>query len=385
MILPRWVQFYLPAGLVECGAFMLILAQPIDALERLGAGAIHLGLLGMLGNGGYALVAVMAGRWSDRFGRRGPILFGIGSQLVLALTLPLTTTLWQLMTLAVVQMTLLGFFWAPFMGALGESIVPARLSAMLGRFNISWCLGSAGAAMISTVLYLQYGTRAPYLGAAVILLPAVVLIAVGRPRLAASEDGTHHPPRWRVRFFKNQAWMVMAANFFMGGMLIFLYPKLVAADGMELAPAGIAALHVARLLVMLVIFALMGATVGWHFRIAPFHVSYGLLVAAMLLTAWADRPALALIPFVLVGVTLGMAYGLSVYYSGLETAKGYNFGIHESLLAVGSTTGPIYGGLLMHYTDWPPLAFLLGAVPLALLWAASAVAMSRTIRRARAG
>ncbi len=368
----RWLHFYLPAFLVECGIFMLVLAQPIDALARFGATPLQLGLLGMLANGGYALTAIGAGRWSDRLGRRGLMIIGLAGPLALALALPLTGNFSQLLALATLQLTLLGCFWAPFMGALSDSVRPAGLSAVLGWFNISWCLGSIGASVANTLLYNQYGTRAPYWGAALFLMAALLIVALGHPRRRPQPEEHTHPLHPRVGYFKAMAWLALAANFFMAGMLIYLFPRLASAEPLSLVPAQIAFLHVLRLLAMLATFWLMGATVRWHFQFGAFHASYALLVAAMLLTALLRLPILMVLPFVAVGVAMGMAYGLSVYYSALEQARGSNLGVHEALLAIGSTSGPIYGGLLMQASPWPPLAFIGGALLLAAVWLTSA-------------
>ncbi len=100
-------------------------------------------------------------------------------------------------------------------------------------------------------------------------------------------------------------------------------------------------------------------------------------MATLLLTATLGGPGLLALPFVGVGVALGMANMLSIYYSTLEAEKGANLGFHEALLALGATTGPIYGGLLMKITGRPAAAFWLGALPMAAVWAFHAMMRRR--------
>ncbi len=114
---------------------MLAVAQPIDAGYRLGADGCQRGLLGMLSNGGYAAMALVAGRLSDRTGRRPWLLAGLGAQIALAPLMALTRNFTQLLAVTTLQLTLLGCWWAPFMSFMSESARPAVLGKVLGRFK----------------------------------------------------------------------------------------------------------------------------------------------------------------------------------------------------------------------------------------------------------
>lgn len=376
MRIDRRIYFYVPAFFVECAAFMLAVAQPIDAGYRLGADGFQLGLLGMLSNGGYAAMALWAGRLSDRTGRRPWLLAGLGAQIALAPLMALTRNFTQLLAVTTLQLTLLGCWWAPFMSFMSESARPAVLGKVLGRFNVSWCLGAMLGSAANVWLFTRFGTRGPYLGALCFFAPALAIVGCFRPqgRLA---DGGCDEPHPSVGRFKILAWLALAANFFVGGMMIYLFPRLAGTQARPLVPETISLLHVLRFAAMLATFALMGRSTRWHFSPVPYHVSYGLLVATLLLTATLGGPGLLALPFVGVGVALGMAYMLSIYYSTLEAEKGANLGFHEALLALGATTGPIYGGLLMKITGRPAAAFWLGALPMAAVWAFHAMMRRR--------
>ncbi|MCE5230193.1 MFS transporter [bacterium] len=369
MNVSRRIYFLVPAFFVECAAFMLGLTQPIDARDRFAASGFQLGLLGMLSNGGYAIMAFYAGRLSDRTGRRPWLLVGLGSQIVLALLLPLTRNYTSLLIVSILQLTLLGCWWAPFMSLMTETANPAALGKVLGKFNVSWCVGAMLGSSTNVWLFNHFGgTRGPYLGAAVYFGVALAIVGFCRPAGRAIADDMELELHPRVGHFKALAWLALASNFFVGGMMIYLFPRLAEAVEDPLAPGTISLLHVLRFAAMLGTFALMGRSVRWHFRNAPYHVSYGLLIATLILTATLGRPGLLALPFIGVGVALGVAYMLSIYYSTLEAEKGSNLGFHEMLLALGATTGPIYGGLLMKFTGSPATAFWLGALPMAAIW-----------------
>lgn len=369
MRIDRNIYFYVPAFFVECAAIMLVVTQPIDARDRFAASGLQLGLLGMLGNGGYAAMALVAGRLSDRTGRRPWLLVGLVSQIALALLLSRTRGFTSLLIVSTLQLTLLGCWWAPFMGFMSETAHPAALGKILGKFNVSWCLGAMLGSAINVLLFKHFGTRGPYIGAAFFFAVALAIVAVGRPIGRAVADGAEFEIHPRAGHYKALAWLALASNFFVGGMMIYLFPGLAGTQTNPLVPETISTLHVLRFAAMLATFAAMGRGARWHFSPVPYHISYGLLIAMLLLTAIPAGPGMLALPFIGVGVALGMAYMLSIYYSTLEAEKGANLGFHEALLALGSTTGPIYGGLIMKFTGRPATAFWLGALPIAAVWA----------------
>lgn len=369
MKIQRRIYFFVPAFFVECAAIMLVMTQPIDAYERFAASGFQLGLLGMLSNGGYAAMALVAGRLSDRTGRRPWLLVGLVSQIVLAALMPLTRNFGSLLIVSTIQLTLLGCWWAPFMSYMSETASPAALGKALGKFNVSWCMGAMLGSATNVFLFNHFGTRGPYVGAVCYFLVALAIVGFFRPagRLADDEEIEIHPGVGR---YKTLAWLALASNFFVGGMLIYLIPRLAESvtNSGSLNAQTISTLHALRFTAMLATFAVMGHSVRWHFSPVPYHISYGLLIAMLLLTSMIGRPALLALPFIGVGVALGMAYTLSIYYSTLQEEKGSNLGFHEALLALGSTTGPIYGGLIMEFTGRPAAAFWLGALPMAAVW-----------------
>lgn len=368
MRINRRIYFFVPAFLVECAAFMLALTQPIDARARFAATGLQLGLLGMLSNGGYAAMALYAGRLSDRTGRRPWLMVSLVSQIILASLMFLTGNYTSLLILSVLQLTLLGCWWAPFMGYMTETANPATLGKLLSKFNISWCLGAMFGSAFDAVLFKHFGTRGPYLGAVAFLIVALAIVGLCRPAGRAIIDVEQLELHPRVGHYKSLAWLALASNFFVGGMMIYLFPRLAETGTNPLMPETISSLHVLRLGAMLATFAAMGHSIRWHFNPAPYHVSYGLLIVMLFMTAILTHPGLLVIPFVGIGVALGIAYALSIYYSTMQEEKGSNLGFHEMLLSLGSTTGPIYGGILMKITHSPATAFWLGTLPLAAVW-----------------
>ena len=243
MLIPRSIYFYLPAFLTECGLFCYLLAEPIHAINHLGASPMELGIMGMAQWGGYALVALLAGILSDRTGRRGWILVGAGSQVLCGLILPYCTHLWLFIFIAAVQTTLLGCFWAPFMGLFSESYPPAMLSGSLGRYNMSWCTGGMVGSLLSGLLYDRLGPWAPFWVGAGLMLASFLIVLLGHSERVAGIHAPHPGARPRTILFMKQAWLVLVSNFFVVNLIVYVFPKLAETPPLLISAEGISRLH----------------------------------------------------------------------------------------------------------------------------------------------
>lgn len=368
MLIPRFFYFYLPAFLVECALLCMWVAEPIHASRALGASPLALGVMG-LASAGYALVALLTGYLSDRTGRLRWMLLGAVMQIVMGLVLPLCRDRWSFITLCILHMTTLGFFWTPFMSRFSEATPPSRLSAALGLYNISWCSGGIVGSVLSGALYDRLGPAAPfYAGAAFMVLPVLIFIFC-RPRPLAGGSHVHPVTSPQAPLYLRQARLVMALAFFAVNLLVYIFPKLAEAPELRLSASQISLLHGTRMTATLLAFAAMGATVRWHFRAYPIQLCFGLLSGMMLLMVLLRAPGWFVLPFAAVGLATGLGYGLSAYYSMMApTGKGSVVGKHEALLALGAMLGPVFGGLIMNASGQPRTPYLAALLPLALLW-----------------
>ena len=367
---PRWLHTFIPAFVTEAAMMTALLAEPIYAMEHFKASPLALGVLGMGNAGGYALLVIAAGWISDRTGRRRWMLLGTVSQIILGLLLPHVHRLGTFIALACAQMTLLAFFWPCYMSLISETTPHERLSRILSRWNMSWCSGAILGSALSGLLYDRVGPAAPfYVAAALVSVSLVIQLTVHPgPRVPAAAHG-HHIDRPRVASLRRQAWLVVVANFFVIGLLIYLFPKLAEGPRYRLGATAISTLHGLRMGGMLLTFALMSLTARWHFRQWPVNLCFGLMLVMMALTAAAPAAWAFLAPFAIFGVTTGIAYGLSAYYSLLSPeSRGAVVGIHEAFLSSGSTVGPIFGGWMIALTGRPEAPFWIGMAPIALLW-----------------
>ena len=120
-------------------------------LDALGAGAAAVAAVFLVAAGIEATLSPLVGRFSDRRGRRLPMLFGVSAVLVACVLLPLAEAdAWTLAVVVVVALALGGVMWAPAMALISDGSARAGVPQGLafGIVNLAWAggqvLGSVG-------------------------------------------------------------------------------------------------------------------------------------------------------------------------------------------------------------------------------------------------
>ena len=368
---PRWIYFYATAALIDAGLICMQIAAPILGLQRLGANEMHLGAMGTLGALTYAVVAWHVGRLSDRFPRRGLSIGGLTGIVVTGLLLAFCGRLWHLIALAVLQAVATGFFWPPQFGLFADTIAPSGLARSLSRFNIWWSVGTIFGYELSGRLYDHVGWRWPFFLGTLLCLMALAIIVTSRPIAVGGEEGPAVASHPSVGPYLRQAWALMGAAFFIIGLLMNLFPKLAQSPRFAMNAEAIGHLHVVRQVVVVITFVVMAFTSFWHFRRRLAHICFALGGAGLLCVGLGGSYWQLAVGFGCIGMTMGTAYGMSIYYSLLNPAsRGSKAGAHESILSGGATIGPIYGAMMMRLFDRPDAAFWMGLLPFGLIWLA---------------
>jgi MFS family permease len=368
MPMPRIVFFFLTSFLADATTLLVITLLAVHAQRHLGATSLQLGILGTINSAGYAVFSYVSGRLSDRTGRRVWVVIGASAHLLGSLLLPYCTTMGAFMTVSMLQMSLLGCFWAPLMGWLSETTRPAQLSRTISRWNMTWCAGTIVGSFAGGYLYDHFAAATPFHVGAALMVPVLAIVAIGRPSAQPHRDAPPpitHPMAAR---FTWQAWLTLAGSMFVVNLLVYLFPKLLELNDLKVEAESIGIFHGVRLAAMFMMFWLMGSTTRWHFRTWLSHVSFALLCAVMIMTGFIRVERLFALPFLTLGVAMGIAYGLSVYYSMMMPAKGHMGGVHEALMSSGGTVGPIFGGALIQASGSPALTCWSGLIPLAIVW-----------------
>lgn len=135
--LALWL-FTLPA--LFSGTFGVLVPLRLDDI---GAGAVTIGAMFLVGAGIEATLNPILGRLSDRRGRMPPIRAGLAGATVMAIVLPLPEVVWLLVAIGVVAVTMLALLWAPGGALLSEASEASGLDQgfAFGLMNLAWAGG----------------------------------------------------------------------------------------------------------------------------------------------------------------------------------------------------------------------------------------------------
>jgi MFS family permease len=162
-------------------------------LDHLGASGAAVGAIFLVAAGFEAVVSPVAGRLSDRRGRLAPIRAGLTGAVVMAVLLPLPSSVILMAAALTLAVCSLGGFWAPGMALLSDASEQAGLDQALAFSiaNLAWSLGhvtgggAGGALADATSDALVYGL----LGAACALTLAMVVAVSRSSARAPSRSG----------------------------------------------------------------------------------------------------------------------------------------------------------------------------------------------------
>jgi len=118
-------------------------------LDALGAGTAAIAGCFLAASALEAVVAPVAGRISDRRGRRAPAVVGLASAAVVMALLPWPDVAWQLAVLIVLAAPAIGILWSPAIATMSDGAERHGIEQAIAFafVNVAWALGqTAGAA-----------------------------------------------------------------------------------------------------------------------------------------------------------------------------------------------------------------------------------------------
>jgi MFS family permease len=162
------------------GAIEVLLPLRLDAL---GAGALAIGAIFLVGAIVEATISPIVGRLSDRRGRLTPIKLGLAAAVVVGVLLPLIGELALMVAGSLAIIAALAMFWAPAMALLSdvseESGLDQGLAAAL--MNLAWAGGHVGGGALGGPLADAGGDELAYALLVAACLITLLVIAARRP------------------------------------------------------------------------------------------------------------------------------------------------------------------------------------------------------------
>ena len=151
-------------------------------LDALGASAVAIAGCYLVASALEAVVAPVAGRVSDRRGRRAPAIAGLASSAVVMVLLPWPHVAWQLGVLIVLAAPAIGILWSPAIATMSDGAERHGIEQAIAFafVNVAWAFGQTAGAAGSARLADATSDRVPFLLLAAI--GALTALALRRGR-----------------------------------------------------------------------------------------------------------------------------------------------------------------------------------------------------------
>lgn len=344
------LNFYISAFLADLALGAVLLSLPLLLIYKFGATSLTLGLFGALGAFIYSFGVITAGRLSDRFNRRNILIFGCILFILVYSTLPFLEDIKWVFFIYVFGAISMSMFWPTIQSWLSQGLNKKELVNSLTKFNICWSAGLT-LGFLSAGFLFSINPKAPFIFG-VTLIAMVILLLFKQPVFSEMGEGgarkvfleTEKDRPESAKKFLYIAWCANFVSWYIVGTMRNLFPKL----GTELGfSSGVIGFFIFLItLVQTIIFFILGRTGKWHYRLSPIIFFQILAIAALLILAFSFRPAYFMIAMIFLGLSGGMTYFSSIFYSlhGFGD-KGKKSGIHEAFIGTGTFFGPLLGGL----------------------------------------
>ena len=344
-------MIYVIAFLMNITTGLVLLSNPLVALDRFHANALMLGILGSGPAIVYAFGCAASGFWTDRLGFRKMIVLACAIVFLAFCSIFLVDRFRHLIILTMVVALGASFFWPAMIRWLGEEGRGARLRVHVGNYNIALIGGVMVGPLIGGML-ISSNYRLPYLASAALIVVILVILAVRWRKTASvlgietlSISGVEEEEK-SVPGFIYIGWAANFAAWFAIGASQALFPELAKALPEVIGDSFLGVLFALIAGGEIVVFLILRKTSRWHYNYRLLFLFQLLGIGGLLILVLNSHPAFFILAFLGIGFAGGMTYFSSIYYSiHKQDKKGKKSGFHESFLGLGIALGPITGGL----------------------------------------
>jgi MFS family permease len=348
--------------------------QPILPLfiTSLGGGSLALGLIGGISDGLPSILKVFAGYWSDRLGRRKPmVVAGYGLSAATKLLLPLSGTWQQVFALRTLERSGKGIRSAPRDAMISES---ASKGAMGRGFGLHRSMDSFGAVVGSLLAYVLWQGGMEF--RSIFLVAGILAVAALIPFFRVEESFRSPAARLHLSLSdltpELREFIAIAALFALGNIS---YMFMILRAGQFFAGASAVAAPLLLYVLFNIVYAALALPVGiWSDRIGRKNVlvmGYALFAITALGFAFVSSLAGLIVLFALYGLVFAMVDASErAYVSDLSmphvrsTSLGFYYGA-VGLAAI--ISGLVAGGLWAQFGASATFVFGASAAALASL------------------
>ncbi len=357
MIRPAKIIFYL-IELINCYAAVYYSNFLFFYLRRtFGFGELENLLTAALGGFIYIFASWQGGKLAQRHG--GMRLLYAGTCVVilsLALGMMLSTPPAQVLIYCLWTAGIC-FIW-PALEALISEGSGAELPRMVGIYNVTWAGGAAVAYFTTGILIEKLGMSSLFWLPLALTIAELALLPCAARFLEKDYRDTA-PPLQEAHFtsvvhpadtkrFLRLAWIANPFSYVAINTVIPLIPSIAEKLGLSTGMAGIVCSL--WMFARLIAFAAFWQWKGWHYRFRWLAGSCLLMIVCFFAFLMTHSLGLLLLAQVGFGLSIGLIYYSSLYYSmNVTENQGTNAGLHEAMIGVGLFTGPAVGAVTLYF------------------------------------
>lgn len=316
--------------------------------SRFGFGELENLMLAAFNGLVYTIAAWQGGAFAQRHGYANSLYVGFsGMALSMVAGLALQSPWGQVLTLGLWTVSVC-FVW-PSLEALVSEGASVNLSDMVGFYNITWAFGSATSYFTAGLLLERLGMQSLFwlpLAVVALQLPltplAVHLAKRGKNRSAAPAPAAAEQGTAAGRRFLHLAWFANPLSYVAINTVLPLVPSIAGKLHLSTGVAGIVCS--VWMFARLFAFVLLWKWTWWHYRFRFLAGSFALMIAGFAGIVSAGSPAMLLVAQAAFGVSVGLIYYSSLYYSmNVSSERGAHGGLHEAMIGAGLFLGPACG------------------------------------------
>jgi MFS family permease len=320
-------------------------------------------LTAALGGFVYIIAAWQGGKLAQRYGCIRMIYIGCcGIILSLAMGMVLATPTAQIMVFCLWTVGVC-FIW-PALEMLTSNRAGASLAKMVGIYNITWAAGGALGYFTSGVLIEILGMASLFwLPLGLTSVELAILPFAARWLKKENNCQFYEEPltpavcEADAKRFLRMAWIANPFSYVAINTVIPLIPSIAEKLSLSTGMAGIVCS--VWMFARLAAFAAFWRWTGWHYRFRWLAGSFLLMIVCFFGFLMAQSIELLLVAQVGFGLSIGLIYYSSLYYSMNVTENQVsNAGLHEAMIGAGLFIGPAVGAATLYLV---PTAIGIGA------------------------
>lgn len=302
---------------------------------QLGATEIEVGFIGAAAGIPYVFIPFLAGRLSDKIGRKRGLATGTTIVLLCYILYLLTYNPKLFIPIRIIEGIGWSFVWPSMEALIGDN------KRKLQIYNIMWGLGATVAPYLGSLFYQIFGAKNILLMSIGFMIASLIFFKLGK-----ESQITKNIPRYRyVENFKFTQILFFPFIYGVVGYTLLTFFPIHAEKRMF-------PLYVSGLLLSVMNFGRLSAFILSNKMILGkekvqkyFTIFLGLIPIGFVFFA---NELILIALFYLLGFSLGItyAYALTKILSISEMRRGYYAGIFESFLGLGAFAGPLIGGIV---------------------------------------